>query len=130
MQGVKDHDPQWNVLPGGWTAFKISPQLRTAAPTDMLTAIDALKQNPSDDTETHAKACFAYVLQNYDQTIISQAVSRELFEQFAVLLADALRNSKAAYNTGRHDGMVPMRRCPALAQCCALKVRAQDLNNR
>jgi hypothetical protein len=23
--GVEDKHPQWNVLPGGWTAFKIQP---------------------------------------------------------------------------------------------------------
>ena len=118
MQGEEDNDPQWKVLPDKWTAFRISPQLRTAAPTDMLEAIDALKRNPSDDTETHAKACFAYV-QNCD----NQAVPQELVDQFARLLVDALRNSKAAYDTGRCDGMVSMRRCPASVQCCALKVR-------
>lgn len=103
---MKDNDPQWKVLPDGRTAFRISPQLRTAAPTDMLEAIDALKRNSSDDTETHARKCFAYV-----QNFRNQAVPQELVGEFAKLLVDALRNSKAAYDTGQRKGMVPMRPC-------------------
>jgi hypothetical protein len=48
--GVEDKHPQWNVLPGGWTAFKILPI--SARPRHGHAQATALKCNLPDDTET------------------------------------------------------------------------------
>lgn len=84
------------------------PYHRTAAPDDMLKAIKLLV-NPSPDAETHATRCFTDAKDSRGQSVNNNVVG-----QFAKLLIDALRNSKAAYDAGKWDGMVSCKHMRAM----------------